>query len=153
MMRIAILSFIALMLAIVFSLGARAEKIPTGYNSWRLEDRPGKHALEFGGPPANYWDGAKWSANSPRFVAASRGFQSILNRHFVHVDTISGIVRFAMRGPEGAVHIMRSRIGPLYLINRVTRDRRRLSDAALSGWRASGDTITLPEISTRVCDV
>lgn len=131
---------------ISFAADTSAQMIPTGYNSWYRQDDPAVHAVEFGGELCNYWDGASWRAIDSRFYSAVNGYRSIANRHFVHVDTLADIVRFAMAGYDGRAHILRTKIGPLFLLNRITLDTVRLASPNLSGYSVAGDMIRIGNV-------
>jgi hypothetical protein len=123
-----------------------AAMIPAGYSSWRDSEMPSKRAIEFGAEPSNYWNGNNWAANDPSFEPCSDGFRSIKNRHYVFVDTINDIVRFALSDPRGNVHILKSKIGPLYLSRANGSDTIFLCKPNLSGYRLSGASIEIPDI-------
>lgn len=120
--------------------------IPTGYNSWYDSENPSRHAVEFGGEPSNYWNGHRWTASDPSFGPCVGGFRSIKNRHHVFVDTINDIVRFSISDHKGDVHVLKTRIGPLFLLNRVSSDTIFLASPNLSGYRLTGDSIEIPNI-------
>jgi hypothetical protein len=123
-----------------------ASKIPTGYNSWCFSEDPSKHAIEFGGDPANYWNGNKWVANDPSYEPCLDGFRSIKNRHFVFVDSINDVVRFAISDRNGNVHILKTKIGPLFLLNQSTSDTIFLAPPDLSGYKLLKDKIEIPNV-------